>query len=185
MIMPVFYDTHAHLGFPDFASEVPELLRRAQDAGISKIITIGTDLESSAHAIRLSETHENVFAVIGWHPGDVMEAPPDIREPLSQMASHPKVVAIGETGLDYYRLPGKMEGASADVDEQYKSKQAHLFRQHLEVATAAGLNCVIHERGNAMPDVLPILEEWKGKLRTVFHCFVNTPQAFQQIQQLD
>ena len=103
--MPVFYETHAHLGFPDFAPDLPEVIERAAAAGISKIIAIGTDLESSTEAIGIAEKFPNVFAAVGWHPTHVLEAPPDVRPALREMAAHPKVVAIGETGLDYYRRP--------------------------------------------------------------------------------
>src|SRR5271154_4225544 len=113
--MPVFYDTHAHLGFPDFAPDLPEVIERAAAAGIGKIITIGTDLESSAQAIRIAEQFPNVFAAVGWHPTHVREAPADVRPGLRALAGHPKVVAIGETGLDYHRRgddgksPGEFE----------------------------------------------------------------------------
>src|SRR4051812_46654419 len=105
--MPTFYDTHAHLTYPDFASELPQVIERAKAAGISKIISIGTTVESSREAIRLADKFENVFAVVGWHPTDVMEAPDDVATPLRELAKHPKVVAIGETGMDFYRLPSK------------------------------------------------------------------------------
>src|SRR5438132_358638 len=104
--MPVFYDTHAHLDYPDFAADLPQVLERAQASGIAKIISIGTDLESSQRAIKLAERFPNVFAVIGWHPSEVLRAPDDLRPALRELARHPKVVALGETGLDYHRLPG-------------------------------------------------------------------------------
>src|SRR3954470_7750752 len=102
-----FYDTHAHLGWKDFTGEVDAILERAKAAGISKIVTIGTHSESNKRAIELAEKHENVFATVGWHPGDVEDAPADFAGELRQLAAHPKVVAIGECGLDYYRLPTK------------------------------------------------------------------------------
>src|SRR3974390_530676 len=105
--MPMFYDTHAHVGYPDFAEELAELILRAQQAGISKIISIGTNLESSHRAIAIAEQFPNVFSAVGWHPSDAPEAPEDIRPDLRLLAKHPKVVALGETGLDYYRLPSR------------------------------------------------------------------------------
>ncbi|MSU58840.1 MAG: TatD family deoxyribonuclease [Pedosphaera sp.] len=105
MNIPTFYDTHAHLDYPDFAKDFPDVLARAQAAGITKINSIGTDLESSQRAIALAEKHAEVFAVVGWHPNDALAAPDDLRPALRELAKHPKVVAIGETGLDYYRLP--------------------------------------------------------------------------------
>src|SRR5262245_28429525 len=97
-----FYDTHAHLDFPDFANELPEIVRRAETAGIVRVICIGTDLESSRRAIELAERFPTVYAAVGWHPSHASEAPNEIRPALRALASHPKVVAIGETGLDYH-----------------------------------------------------------------------------------
>src|SRR5580765_3038435 len=134
--MPTFYDTHAHLDYPDFAAELPQVVARAEVAGIAKIICIGTDLDSSRRAIQLAEQFPNLYAVIGWHPSNVMEAPDDLRPALRELARHPNVVALGETGLDYHRLPStaKDRPGSTEDDERYKAKQASLFRQHLEVA---------------------------------------------------
>src|SRR6185436_20001662 len=106
-MQPIFYDTHAHLDYPEFANELPEVIARAQEAGIAKIISIGTDLESSRRAVKLSEQFPNVFAVVGWHPSYASNAPADLRPALRELAKMPKVVALGETGLDYHRLPSK------------------------------------------------------------------------------
>src|ERR1039458_10079519 len=108
--MPIFYDTHAHLTDPKFAEEVPEVIARAESEGIAKIISIGTDLASSVRAIMLAEEFPNVFAAVGWHPSHATEAPADLRPTLHELARHPKVVALGETGLDYYRLPSQKSG---------------------------------------------------------------------------
>ena len=153
--MPVFYDTHAHLDYPEFAAELPEVVERAAAAGITRVISIGTDFESSRRAIQLAEQFPNVLAVVGWHPSHVEEAPEDIRPGLRELASHPRVAAIGETGLDYHRLPGSKPGAEADAnaDTRYKARQAELFRQHLEVAAELNLNCVIHQR-DCLEDLL-------------------------------
>src|ERR1041385_9183218 len=142
--MAIFYDTHAHLDYPDFAVDLPQVIERAHAAGITKIISIGTDLDSSRRAIQLAEQFENVFAVVGWHPSDILKAPNDIRHELRKLAVHEKVVALGETGLDYHRLPSQ-SGASTADDECYKNKQTELFRQHLEIAAELKLNCVIHQ----------------------------------------
>src|ERR1019366_2289749 len=99
--MPIFYDTHAHLNYPDFAEELPQMIARAEAAGIAKIICIGIDLASSVSAIKLAEEFPNVFAAVGWHPSHAAEAPDDLRPALRELARHPKVVALGETGLDY------------------------------------------------------------------------------------
>src|ERR1035437_2053208 len=131
--MPIFYDPHAHLDYPVCADERPQVIARAGEAGIAKIITIGTDLASSARAVKLAEAHPSVFAGVGWHPSHALDAPDDLRPALRELARHPKVVALGETAMDYYRLPSRKPGFTAADDERYNIKQAAQFRQHLEV----------------------------------------------------
>jgi TatD DNase family protein len=178
--MATFYDTHAHLDYPDFTADLPQAIERAQTAGIAKIISIGIDLESSQRAIRLSEQYPGVFAAVGWHPGNATEAPEDLRPALRELARHPKVVAIGETGLDYHHLPSaKPEGTAAD-DERYKQKQAAIFHQQLEVAAEFGLNCVVHQR-DCLADTLAQLLPFADRVRGVFHCFVDNPDAMRRI----
>ena len=141
--MSIFYDTHAHLDYPDYAKDLTEVIARAQAAGITRIISIGTDLESSARAIKLAERFACVFAAVGWHPSNAHEAPDDIREPLRELVKHPKVVAIGEIGLDYHHLPGKKSGSTADDDTRYKQRQAQIFQQQIEVAIEADRKSVV------------------------------------------
>ena len=178
--MDIFYDTHAHLDYPDYASDLPQVIERARIAGITRIISIGTDLESSARALKISEQYPSVFAAIGWHPTNVLKAPDDLRHELRRLAAHPKVVAIGETGLDYHHPPGKEPGANADADQSCKQKQKKLFRQQLEVAAEFGLNCVIHQR-DALEDTLAEMAPYADRVRGVFHCFVDNAQAMQRI----
>ena len=191
--MAIFYDTHAHLDYPDFANDFPQVIERAHAAGITKMISIGTDLESSARAIALAEKYESIYAVVGWHPTNVLEAPGDIRESLRKLAAHPKVVAIGETGLDYHRLPscsvrpvaesGKEKSGftpDATTDEHYKRKQAEIFHQQMEVAAEFGLNCVVHQR-DALEDTIAQMQPFVGRVRGVFHCFANDAVAMQRI----
>ena len=168
--MSTFYDTHAHLDYQDYANDLPEVIARAQAAGVTKIISIGTDLESSRRAIKLAERFADVFAAAGWHPSNAHAAPDDIRQPLRELVKHPKVVAIGEIGLDYHRLPGGKTGGFAADDARCKTKQAGIFQQQLEIAAEAGLNCVIHQR-DAFDDTLAQLKPFAGRVRGVFHCF--------------
>jgi TatD DNase family protein len=181
----MFYDTHAHLDYPDFETDLPEVIERATAAGISKIISIGTDLESSRRAIQLSEKFPNVYAVVGWHPNDCETAPEDIRPQLRELAQHQKVVALGETGLDYHRLPSSKNAEfTAQDDERLRKKQAEVFRQHLEVAAELGLNCVIHQR-DAFEDTLAQLKPFAHKVRGVFHCFVGTTEEMKRVLALN
>ena len=186
-------DTHAHLDYPDFAGDFEDILRRATEAGVTRIITIGTSVESSRRAVELAEKYPNVFAVIGVHPTYVEESGEDVITPLRELAKSLRVVAIGETGLDYHRLPSvevakerqtqvfskalqsfTEEEIEADIhDGAYKSKQASLFEQQLDLAVELGLNVVIHQR-DAWDDTLEIIRPYSGRLRGVFHCFGGT-----------
>ncbi len=176
----MLYDTHAHLDYPDFANELPEIIARANEAGVTRIITIGTDLESSRRALQLAEMHPNIFATIGWHPSDAARAPCDVRAELRALGRHEKVVAIGEIGLDYYRLPSKKEGGDAAADEAYKAKQMQVFRQQLELAAELGLNCVVHQR-DSFADTIQEVERFTGRIRTVFHCFAGAPAEMERV----
>jgi TatD DNase family protein len=170
-----FVDTHAHLGWKDFAGEVDAILERARAAGISKVVTIGTNAETNRRAVELAEGHANVFAAVGWHPGDAMDAPADFITELRQVAQHPKVVAIGECGLDYYRLPG-----SPGEDAAIKKRQAEVLVAQLELARELRLNCVIHTR-DSFADTIEIVRRYQGQLRTVFHCFVEGPDSMRAV----
>jgi TatD DNase family protein len=182
--MLTFYDTHAHLDYPDFGADFAQILERAQAAGITRLLSIGTDLESSQRAIQLAEANDCIYAVAGCHPNEATHAPEDIRPALRDFAKHPKVIALGETGLDYYRLPSTKGGTPAE-DEAIKHKQAAIFRQHLEIAADTGLNCVIHQRGDCFADTLGILQPFAGCVRGQFHCFAGTVADMQRVLALN
>src|SRR5204862_3199485 len=144
--------------------------------------------------------NSNIFAIIGVHPTYAEEAGDDVMTPLRELAKSPRVVAIGETGLDYHRLPS-VEAAKdkkvqvfanalqGETEEQidaaihdgaYKSKQAMLFEQQLDLAVELGLNVVVHQR-DAWEDTLKILQPYTGKLRGVFHCFGGTLEQAEEV----
>src|SRR5438445_2603153 len=193
-------ETHAHLDYPDFAPDFDEVLRRATEAGVTRIITIGTSVASSQRAIELAEKNSNVFAVIGVHPTYVEEAGDDVITPLRELAKNPRVVAIGETGLDYHSLPSMAvakdkkvqvfaNALQGETEEQidasiedgaYKSRQAVLFEQQLDLAVELGLNLVIHQR-DAWRDTLEIMKPYAGKMRGVFHCFGGTREQAEEV----
>jgi TatD DNase family protein len=202
--LATFYDTHAHLDYPDYANDLPEVIARAQAAGIAKMISIGTSLGSSERAIRLAEKYPLIYAAVGWHPSEALKAPADLRPALREFAKHPKVVAIGEIGLDYHHLPSMSEvpvsdparkgnatehagsetGAPQNLDdERYKQRQAEIFQQQMEVAIEAGLNCIIHQRG-AFDDTLAQLKPFAGKVCGVFHCFGENAERMKQVLDL-
>lgn len=173
-----FFDTHAHLDYPDFERDLPEIIAKAQAAGISKIISIGTSLESSHRAVFLAGKFANVYAVVGCHPVETAGAPDDLRPELRRLAGNPKVVAIGETGLDYHHLPEEEPARG-----QCKRRQAAIFQQQLEVAAELGLNCVIHQR-DAFDDALAQLKPLAGRVRGVFHCFGENPARMKQVLEI-
>src|SRR5438067_8058443 len=197
-------ETHAHLDYPDFANGFEDVLRRATEAGVTRIITIGTSLESSQRAVDLAGKYSNIYAVIGVHPTYAEESGEDVITPLRELAKSPCVVAIGETGLDYHSLPSKATAkdkkvqvfASAlqgETEEQidasikdgaYKSKQASLFQQQLDLAVELGLNVVIHQR-DAWDDTLEIMQPYTDQLRGVFHCFGGTLEQANDVLGLD
>lgn len=174
--MTPLYDTHAHLDHRQFAADLPAVLARAAAAGVTRLITVGTDRDSSARAVALAEAHPAIYAVVGWHPSEALTAPAELRPWLREAARHPKVVALGETGLDYYRMP---PGGPA-VAAEYQARQVELFRQHLEVVAETGLNCVIHQRA-AFEDTLRVLAPFAGQVRAQFHCFSEGPAALAQV----
>ncbi len=178
--MRTFYDTHAHLDYPEYENDILQVIERAVAAGIAKIITIGPDFESSRRAIRLAERFPQIYAAVGWHPTNALEAPDDLLPELRQLAAHPRVVAIGETGLDYHHLPSEKPEFTTDDDVRYKQKQASIFGQQLQVAAEFGLNCVIHQR-SALEDTLATMQPMAGKVRGVFHCFVDDAGAMQRV----
>jgi TatD DNase family protein len=180
--MALFFDTHAHLDYPEFEPDFSAVLERAERASIAKIISIGTSLASSERAIRLAERFSGIYAAVGWHPTEALAAPADLRPDLRELARHPKVVAIGETGLDYYRLPSSTGGSAAD-DAAYKLRQAEIFQQQLEVAREFQLNCVIHQRAS-FEDTLAQLRPFAGDVRGVFHCFGESLERLRQILDL-
>ena len=196
-------ETHAHLDYPEFGNDFEDVLRRAADAGVTRIITIGTSIESSRRAIDLAEKYPAVYATIGVHPTCAEEAEEDVFTPLRELAKQPRVVAIGETGLDYHRLPSEevakekqvqvMTALRTETDEEieaqirdgaYKSKQASLFQQQLDLAVELGLNVVIHQR-DAWEDTLKIMQPYTGKLRGVFHCFGGSLDQANEVLDLD
>ena len=179
-------DTHAHLDFPEFAEDLDHVLLRAKQAGVERIITIGTTLQSSRKAIQLAERYPQIYASVGIHPNSASQERKDFLSELEEMVKHPKVVAIGETGLDYHRLPSKQAGAEVSQatfgaasfgtmeveihDEAEKAAQSTVFEQHLELAAAAGKSVVIHQR-DSWEDTIELLRKYSTRVRAVMHCF--------------
>ena len=194
-------ETHAHLDYPDFEADLEGVVTRAAEAGVTRIITIGTGLESSRRAVALAERFPAVYAVVGIHPTNVTEEGLDFLPALTELARHPKVVAIGETGIDYHHVPEELQPpkvaavdsallAQSSGDQErliaegaWKASQADAFRIQLDLAVELGLNVVIHQR-SAWEDTLDILRPYSGKVRGVFHCFGGTPDEATEVAEL-
>jgi TatD DNase family protein len=152
-----FIDTHCHLNIEPLLDRTNEILDAAAEQGINKIVVVGIDLPTSEIAIRLAEDHPAIFAAAGIHPNDCSRAPQGWEKEIVDMLTHPKVVAVGETGLDYY------------WDDSPPDLQKIFFRDHLDMALATGKPAIIHNREADQDIVQQILEH--GNTRGVFHCW--------------
>jgi TatD DNase family protein len=192
-------DTHAHLDYPEFTEDLEAVVLRAKNADVTKIVAIGTTLESSRKAVHFAEKYPGIYAVVGIHPTSVHEEREDFISEIQELLGHAKVVAVGETGLDYHRLPSSTRtqeisettfgAASTEViesnlaDEAEIAAQSAAFEQHLELAAAKSKNVVIHQR-DAWDDTLRILRPYSGHLHGVFHCFNGTLEQAQEVLSL-
>ncbi|MFA7253758.1 MAG: TatD family hydrolase [Patescibacteria group bacterium] len=164
----MFIDTHAHLDFPEFKTEVPAVLGRAKEAGVERIINVGVDTESSKHSVDLARKYPEVYATVGIHPHCAKELDIETRGKLFTFANHEKVIAVGEIGLDYYYLKRSSKYAHYPTREE----QIFCFEQMLDFALETNLPAIIHAR-EASADMLGILKSYHGQLRAVLHCFAG------------
>ncbi|MGD2057781.1 MAG: TatD family hydrolase [Anaerolineales bacterium] len=168
-------DTHCHLNLAAFKPDLDAVLERASDAGITKILVPGMDLASSQQAISLANEHPALYAAVGVHPHDAKKWSSSTREQLEKLARDPKVVAIGEIGLDFYR----------NYSDPEIQRQA--FKKQLELASDLQLPVIIHNR-EAGHDILPILEDWSASLPTpligragVLHAFSSDGESASKV----
>ncbi len=160
-------DSHCHLDFPEFHGREDEFLAAMTSNGIAAALVAGVTLEGFSGVLDLVQRHSCLYAAVGVHPDSESGLEPDVAT-LLRLAEHPKVVAIGETGLDYYRLKGNLEW------------QRDRFKCHIQAARESGKPLIIHTR-EAAEDTLRILEaEGKGEVTGVFHCFTETIEVAQQ-----
>lgn len=161
-------DSHCHLDFPDFASDLDDVMRRAQMAGVGLCLTIGTHLSRAAQVIALAERFPNVYCTVGIHPHEAGREAKATVEGLKELARHPKVVGFGETGLDYF------------YEHSPRSAQKDSFRIHLRAAHETGLPVVIHTR-DADADMADILREEHNAtpFTGLIHCFSSGPDLAQ------
>jgi TatD DNase family protein len=144
-------DTHCHLNLNIFQEDLPQILSRAWEAGIHRILVPGIDLETSRLAVELADRHPNLYAAVGIHPGDASTWNTETLPVLRELAQHPKTAAIGEIGLDYYR------------DRSPRPLQQEVFWTQLELAGELGLPVVIHNR-ESLDDLWAALTKWHHQL---------------------
>lgn len=162
---PQITDSHCHLDFPELIEELPDVIARAQEAGVARMVTICTKLKNEAAVRAIAEAHAPVFYAAGTHPMSVASEPMATLEQLIEIAHHPKMVGIGETGLDYHYT-----AESAQVQQES-------LRIHIAAARETGLPLIIHSR-DADEDMAAILREEhaKGAYTCVMHCFSSSPE---------
>lgn len=165
----MFVDTHAHLFFDNFNGELDEIISRAKEAGVEYILVPGTDIKTSRQAIALAEKYENVFASVGVHPHDSKDWSDEDLAALTEMADHPKVVALGEMGLDYY------------YDFSPREKQIEAFEEQLNLALIKNKPVIIHNR-EANDDTMSIIREFTDtNLKAQLHCFAGTLEEAKEL----
>lgn len=158
-------DTHCHLDMEPFRYHEEEYLKHAKEAGVHTLITLGIDLVSSEKAVSLARTYPNVYAAVGLHPDEAVGADISTVDAFIGLAEREKVVAIGEVGLDYYRLDGD--------DKRVKREQQLIFDQFCSLAVDLKLPIIVHSRA-AIGDALGIVKHYMRDLPVIFHSFDGT-----------
>jgi len=154
-------DTHSHLDDKRFEGEIPDIIKRAADAGVGIIVTVGIDVLTSRRSVEIAAQFDNVYATVGIHPNCAGQAGATDMDAIAELAKAPKVIAIGETGLDYYR------------DRCPRKTQISLFHKHIALAKKTNLPLVVHSRA-AAKEALDEMET-AGAANAVLHCFDGSP----------
>ncbi|ALQ51983.1 TatD family hydrolase [Nitrosomonas ureae] len=163
----MFIDSHCHLDFPDLAKDLDQLLINMQENQVTHALCVSVNLPDFPRVRALAEAHHNLFASVGVHPDYEDEIEPHANE-LAKLAHHPKVIAIGETGLDYFRLQGDMEW------------QRERFRQHIRAALEVNKPLIIHTRSAATDTLRIMREEGASQVGGVMHCFTESREVAEQ-----
>jgi len=166
----MYIDSHCHINFPELASRLPEIMAKMEENGVTHALCVSVDLPDFPQVLELAEKYPNIYASVGVHP-DYPDTEEPSAEQLVQLSQHPKIVAIGETGLDYFRLQGDLEW------------QRERFRQHIRASRATGKPLIIHTR-SASADTIRIMQEEgagtdQGGAAGVMHCFTESLEVAQ------
>jgi TatD DNase family protein len=164
----MLFDTHAHLNAVQYEEDLQEVIDRALKEGVTNIVVVGFDRPTIKRAIELAEQYDFIYASVGWHPVDAIDMKEDDLKWLEEMALHPKVVALGEMGLDYY------------WEKSPKEVQKEVFRKQIALAKKVKLPIIIHNR-EATADILEILkEENASEVGGIMHCFTGSIEIAKQ-----
>lgn len=162
----MFIDSHCHLNFPELAKDLDSIFANMRTNDVSHALCVSVELASFPQVLELAERHANLFASVGVHPDYELDIEPTQAE-LVRLAQHPKVIAIGETGLDYYRLTGDLEW------------QRERFRTHIRAAKECSKPLIIHTRSAAADTLRIMAEEDAGSVGGVMHCFTENLEVAQ------
>jgi TatD DNase family protein len=169
----MLFDTHAHLNAIQYEEDIVEVIQRAKSERVTHIVVVGFDKDTIKRAMELTEQYEMIYAAVGWHPVDAIDMKDEDLEWIKELASHPKVVAIGEMGLDYY------------WDKSPKDIQKDVFRRQIRLAKEVKLPIIIHNR-DATEDVVKILkEENAGEVGGIMHCFTGSLEVAKQCMDMN
>jgi TatD DNase family protein len=164
----MLFDTHAHLNAIQYNDDLQEVIDRALEEGVSNIVVVGFDRPTISRAIELAEQYPFIYAAVGWHPVDAIDMTEEDLQMIEQLAAHPKVVALGEMGLDYY------------WDKSPKEVQKEVFRKQIALAKKVKLPIIIHNR-EATADIIEILkEENAAEVGGIMHCFTGSVEVAKQ-----
>jgi TatD DNase family protein len=166
-------DTHAHLFYDDIIAEMDKILERAAESGVSRIIVPAVDIPTSGKIIKLCDKYDMIYGAAGFHPGDIKDTGNEDLKLLEEFLQHPKIVAIGEIGLDFY------------WDISYKDKQFFFFKEQIELAKDKNLPVIVHTRNSTKEAVEIITEKYDKNLKGQFHCFSGTQEDLDSILKLE
>jgi TatD DNase family protein len=169
----MLFDTHVHLNAEQYKEDLEEVINRALNEGVSQMVVVGFDRPTIEKAMELVEKYDFLYASVGWHPVDAIDMKDEDLLWIEELASHPKVVAIGEMGLDYY------------WDKSPKNIQKEVFRRQIQLAKKVKLPIIIHNR-DATADIVEILKEEGAKeVGGIMHCFSGSPETAKECVEMN
>lgn len=169
----MLFDTHVHLNAQQFDEDREEVIKRAEDAGVTHMVVVGFDRETIPLAIEIAESHSNIYAAVGWHPVDAIDMEESDLNWIEELSSHPKVVAIGEMGLDYH-----WDKSPVDV-------QKEVFRKQIRLAKKVQMPIIIHNR-EATQDIVDILKEENAEeVGGIMHCYSGSVEIAKECVEMN